>query len=340
MKLLNGITAKEPLLALDWSRKKVDVYDARTCTVETFKTIEEFAQKHPGCSVFLETTAESYELDRRKEVLAALKAANIDTYSYNPRDTMRFRLDNHIEKSDPADAKVIYRVATETKKTLKRFGPLREPLIEEGSRDPLGERIFKFVIIDRPYEGKKTLEYANKYLGKSLTKRQLKSGKVPAVVVPSEFHDFIYGSDGKYRKSIGRMLYVAEEVRNAARGKREFRRLLGNYSNGYGSIMRSEYYHWWIKSIVETKMKARGIKLEKTSVTIKGKEEFRRLWTEEALALRREVMVQAQKVAEYLWRLTAASEVVSYQDSDLHMITRPAFQNCLIVRDFLSAAFD
>src|ERR1041385_2845339 len=100
-KLLNGMTVKEPLWGVDWSRKKVDAYNPSIGRLK-FKTIEEFAQKHPGGSIFLETTAESYELDRRKKVLAALKAADIDAYSFNPRDTMRYRLANDIEKSDPA----------------------------------------------------------------------------------------------------------------------------------------------------------------------------------------------------------------------------------------------
>jgi hypothetical protein len=308
-KLLNGITIKEPLYALDWSRKKVDVYNPHTGN-EKFKNIEEvartLAQRHPdGCSLVLESTTESYELDRRKVVLTALNEANIDTYSYDPRHTKNFRLDNDIEKSDPADARVIYFVATETKKSLKRFGLLREPVQEGGPRDPLGSRIFKFVILDRPYEGKKTLEYAIKYLGKPLTKTQVKKGMVPTVVVPSEYHDFIYGGGGKYRKQIGRFLYAAEEVRNEGRGLRPFRRLVANYSNGFGSIMRSEYYHWWIESILKAKMKERGIKLERKPVIKRGKATTVRIWTEEARALRREVMTQAQKVVNYLWHLTA-----------------------------------
>lgn len=81
MRLLNGLTLKgKYLIALDWSRTEVCVYDGRTDTTETFKTIEDVARKHPGCSLVLEATAESFELERRKKVLDALEEANIDAY--------------------------------------------------------------------------------------------------------------------------------------------------------------------------------------------------------------------------------------------------------------------
>jgi hypothetical protein len=43
---------------------------------------------------------------------------------------------------------------------------------------------------------------------------------------------------------VGRILYVAEEVRKAGGGYREFRRRLGNYGNGFKGIMRSEINNW------------------------------------------------------------------------------------------------
>ncbi len=120
----------------------------------------------------------------------------------------------------------------------------------------LGSQIYEFVIADRGDEGKMSLPYAEKYLHSD--------------DVDSEFQSWVYDSTGKYRKQIGRILFVAEAVRKAGRGYREFRKQVGNYENGFG-IMRSEINSWCGTLIPE-------------------------------------IQHEGVKVAKYLWQLTASVE--------------------------------
>ena len=118
----------------------------------------------------------------------------------------------------------------------------------------LRSQIDEFVIADRGHEGKMSLPYAEKYLHRD--------------DVYSEFQSWVYDSTGNYRKQIGRILFVAEAVRKAGRGYREFRKQLGNYENGFG-IMRCEINSW-------------------------------------CGTLKPEIQHEGVKVAQYLWQLTAS----------------------------------
>jgi len=300
MKLLNGITTKgTALLGLDWKRDVVHVYDPRTSKVKIFPNIEEAAAFYPGCSFVFEATAESFELFQRKRVLCSLEVHNIDAYVFNTRYTKNFRLKHDIEKSDSEDAKTIYRIATETKTSLHRFGLLRDG-------DPLRSRISEFVIADRSvYKGETTRPFAEKYFGKILTKTQRKKQGKPSVV-PEQYQECIYGSGGKYRAQVGRILFVAEEVRKENLGYREFRRQLGNYDQGFGSIMRSEVNWWWNRSRLRAAMKAQGLKAETKAGTKNGESIRIRTWPEPERLLRREVAKKGVNAAKFLWQVTAS----------------------------------
>ena len=307
MKLLNEITIKGNLLGLDWSRPQVHVYDPRTDKVTTYKNIEEVASNHPGCSLVLEATAESFELERRNIVLAALAAANIDAYTFKTRITAEFRREHNIsEKSDTIDAKVIYRVATETKKSLKRFGPLME-------KDKLREDISKWVISDRSqYDGKNSRFVVEKYFGKIASKKHNKKleskadlsalfedkNTINSSVIPMEFQGFIFGSDNKYRKSLGRVFHTAEEVRKVGGGYRVFRRQIGNYSNGYGCIMRSEVNFWLVRTVANARIAA----LRKAGQLVDEKK------------IKKEVFKESKKFFDYIWKLTAAIQCENEAD--------------------------
>jgi hypothetical protein len=97
--------------------------------------------------------------------------------------------------------------------------------------------------------------------------------------VPDEFQSWIYDAEGQYRPQVGRVLFTAEVVRKAGRGYREFRRQLGNYSNGYNSVMHQEINSWITALLAET-----------------GDTGNR----EEARELRNE----CTKVCKFLWQLT------------------------------------
>jgi hypothetical protein len=282
------------LLGLDWSRTEVTVYDPRTDGTSVYPTIEDAARANRRCSFVMEATAESFELSRRPDnVLPALKEAGIDAYTFKTEVTKDFRLKHNITKDDANDAKVIYRIATETKTALSRFKPLR-------TDDTLGERVSQFVMEDRSiYAGQNTIVYAEKYFDNAL------------VPIPEQFVPWVYGANKKYRAPVGKILYLAEQTRNAGRGYREFRRQLGNYGNGFPRIMRSEM-NWWLSRIrLIAEMKARKWKPD-TKPTGKigndGKEVRVRTWPEREANLRRKVMKDGVKFAQYLWHLTAMDQ--------------------------------
>ena len=91
--------------------------------------------------------------------------------------------------------------------------------------------------------------------------------------VPPEFQPWIYDSTGNYKVHALFVRDVAEEVRKAGRGYREFRRQLGNYEKGRNGIMRNEIEDWW--------MSVR---------TLPGHE--------------RATLNECVKAAQYLWRVT------------------------------------
>ncbi len=271
------------MIGVDWSRDKIDVYDPRQEKVKIFSNLEEVAENYPGTFLVLEATAESYELQRREKVLQAFEDNDVQAYCFPSKRTAKFRVENNIKKSDAKDAKVIYCIGTQTELALHRFGPLF-------GNDKIRNEIEPAVIEDRYlYDGEQCYAVATKLL--------------TGVTIPVEFRDFIF-TGKKFRKQIGRILIAAQAVKKAGRGYREFRRIIGNYSNGYASILRSEYYWWWIRTVLNARLKLTDIKKkyservnEKTGTPMKI-----RIWSDRELKIRKQVMRQAVKAAQFLWR--------------------------------------
>jgi hypothetical protein len=268
-RLPNGIeTEGRRVLSVDWNRTEVMVFDG--VKVVSLNTLEEVACKYPNSFLVLEATGESYELQRRAEVLKAFESANILAYCFKTQRTAWFRRIFGIKKSDTEDAKVIYRIATQTTLSLHRFKELNR-------EDLLRESIKSFLVTDRYRH--------NGALSEGVATKFLKG------VNTSEFQELIF-SGKKYRKQIGRVLVVALETRQAGRGFREFRRQLGNYGNGYGSMPRSEFYHWWTRTVTNSRLErnvAKGLKDLTLSQRI----------------VHRQVLREATRCAKFLWRLTA-----------------------------------
>jgi len=272
MKLLNGIEINDrPIIGVDWSRVRgADVYDPKTDTVINFPNLEAVAVAYPGSFLVLEAPSESYELQRRAMVLEAFEKADIVAYCYKSQRTAWFRKSFLIKKSDKTDAKVIYRIATETRLSLHRFLPLMDD-------DPIREAVKAFLVKDRYlYNGKQSVE---------LAKTLLKGKTAPCA-------EDILLSGKAYRKQIGRILAVAQEVRKAGRGYREFRRQLGNYGNGYASMPRSEFYHWWARMITNARLDRHVAKMLANI-------------TPEQRLVHRQVLKESTKAAKWLWSLTA-----------------------------------
>jgi len=273
MRLPNGIeTNDRPVLGLDWSRVKgVDLYNPETDTVEQFDSLELAAVAHPNSLFVLEATGESYELQRRQVVLDAFESHDVVAYCFKTQRTAWFRKAFNLPKSNAGDAKVIYRIATETTLSLHRFQALHET-------DPIRDEVANFLMQDRYlHNGSQTEEIAGKYL--------------KGLAVPTEYTDLIFAGK-KPRKQIGRMLAVAEVVRKNHRGYREFRRQIGNYSNGYGCMARSEFYHWWTRMVTNARL-GRHVAKALGSLTVDQK------------VVHRQVLKEATIAARLLWRLTA-----------------------------------
>jgi hypothetical protein len=273
MRLLNGIeTNDRPVLGLDWSRVKgVDLYNPSTDEVEKFPSLEAAAIAQPNSFFVLESTGESYELQRRQTVLDAFEKQGVIAYCFKTQRTAWFRKQFNLAKSNAGDAKVIYRIATETTLALHRFQPLHKS-------DPIRDEVANFLMQDRYlHNGDQTKVIAKKYLD--------------AATIPMEYNDLLFAGK-KPRKQIGRVLAVAEIVRKNNRGYREFRRQMGNYSNGYGCMARSEFYHWWTRMVTNARL---GRHVAKALGSL----------TAEQRLVHRQVLKDATIAARWLWKLTA-----------------------------------
>jgi hypothetical protein len=276
--LPNGIkTAKTVFLGVDWNRKQVDVFDGEKWYV--YPNLIVFAKAWPNTFVILESTGESYEVQNRQAVLDAFAKHGIEAYCFPPKWTALYRSLNKIVKNDKNDARAIRGVGTEWKRSLCRFKEIVR------TKDKLGPAIRDFLVRDRhEYECEKTLELAEKYCSN----------------YPAEYKDFFLSSDGT-RKMVGRFVHVAQKVREAGRGFREYRRQVGNYAQGYGRMPRSEFYWWWAKMGV-TAARFKGIREPKVK-----KDETLGWWgrlTLKQQQTHRQVLKEADKVLKWIWRCT------------------------------------
>lgn len=314
--LPNGINTNGlPIAAVDWARGKVTVafQDGR---VEQFKSFEDAAkyckgltQDYKGFIWVTESTADSYELQFRQRDLAIMEAYSIRTYCFNPKYTSRYRILHGISKSDQHDAEVILKIFLETRMTCGRL----KPLIEKG-KDTLRVVIEEQLVEDRYlHDGDVSLKIANKYLPRWED-------------VPEKYLEFLYvGTKAKKPKvrklkpSIGKLLMVALGVREENLGWRTFRRLMGNYGQGYHSMARSELYNHLIRNITYARMKDLGIPRKKIKSHIDpktGEERNISVPSPQEDAVRKQVMKEMAKVLRYLWDLTDEFQGVQHTSSD------------------------
>lgn len=280
MRLPNGIeTDDRPIIAFDWSRDEVISSDGKRYT-----SFIDAAPHYVGHILVFESTAESFELQKRQLVLDAFEANNIEAFCSNTKYTSQYRMKFDIAKSDEADAKLLYHVFTETILSWSRFKEITE-------EDSIRDEIKTFLIEDRYlYEKKNTSKLIKKY--------------IPKEILP-QFKDFIL-SGKAYRKPVGSILKVAETVRAEDAGYREFRRQLGNYGQGYASMPRSEFYWWWVRVVLNKRLKEQHIekKYKEIPDSKTGKTKKLRIWSDAELRLRKQALKDAVKAAQYLWHLT------------------------------------
>lgn len=294
--LPNGInTEGRPIAGIDWSRSEV-IVNVEGQPIAKFKTLSKAAKHYPGYIWVLESTADSFELQNRQKDLNAIKKNNIKAYCFNPKFTSNHRIKwNDIAKTDEADSGVIRRIFTETNVTCGVFKQIIR-------KDKLREKIKKVLVKDRQYEGKYSTKIGRKYLSDPSK-------------MPTQFHELIYDAAGlklktpRYepRNQIGRLLIVAENVREANRGFRMFRRQVGDYGQGYGSMSRSEFYWWIVRIITNSRLKKVGLikEVKDSHIDPKTKESKKvRIWSLEEDKIKRQAMKEAHKMLKFLWKLT------------------------------------
>lgn len=294
--LPNGIdTQGRPIIAVDWSRSKVDVYDGKTNRV--CHNLIEVAQEYPNTLIVLESTTESFELQNRQTVLDAFKKNNIKAYCFSPKHTARARMLLGIKKTDATDAAVIFHIFTKTTLTCS---VLKQ--IVEKEKDKLRIVSQKALIKDRREDSEESLKMIERYIP-NFTE------------VPVRLHEYLYqptkSKKPRSRKpkiQVPRYLIVASMVRQAGYGFRTFRRLIGNYGNGFGCMARSEFYHHHVGSVCDAKVKAAGIqrtfvKGETDAKT--GQQKNVPKWTPIEYKLHKEAMKGVSGIVKWLWRQTA-----------------------------------
>jgi hypothetical protein len=295
--LPNGInTNGRSIAGLDWSRQEV-IVNVEGQPLARFKTLSEAAPNYENYIWVLESTADSFELQNRQIDLDAIEKANIEAYCFNPKFTSIHRIKwNDIIKTDEADTEVIRKIFTETKITCCKFKQLCE-------KDELREKINQTIIKDRQYDGDISVPLAKKYLPNFKD-------------TPLNLVEFLYKPETIKSKNpknptpkvqIGRMLIAAEKVRENGLGFRTFRRQIGNYGQGYGCMIRSDYNWWMARTITNNRLKKMGI--EKTTknshIDPKTKEEkVVRIWTPEETQVKKQVFKEMQLLTKWLWNLT------------------------------------
>lgn len=301
MKLPNGIdTQGRPVAAIDWSRSKIHIKEADKKVASEYKSLTEAAPHYKGYIWAMESTVESFELQKRQEVLDAIAKAGIQAFCINPKYTSRYRIIWNYNKSDSVDAEVILRIFTETKLV---WGELRQLVRKDTLRDTIKRRLVE-----------------DRYLYGSSVTLQTAIGHLPVRKhIPESYWSLILESSNaqaknpkrlRPKKQIGRLLLAALEVRKAGLGWRTFVRQVGAYGQGYPCMLRSEYYHHLIRNIWKARLKAAGmakplIVYERTNPKNQEEKIKTEVWSPEQVAIRNTVAREMYHILKWLWRLTA-----------------------------------
>jgi hypothetical protein len=106
-----------PVVAIDWSFHQIHAtFDGEL--VERFTSVDALLQDPRLCvphKIAAEATFESWDPERRRSILVALRSSGHELYVYRPLNTARARSSLGLTKSDELDAKVIWMHATHPK---------------------------------------------------------------------------------------------------------------------------------------------------------------------------------------------------------------------------------
>jgi hypothetical protein len=284
MILPNKIDTKDKqIIAVDWSYKTVHVCEGLNKPIKTFCSLSEMAPHYKNAIMAIESTADSYDLDDRLKDIKVLQDNNIEVHCSNPIYTARHRKENNIEKTNENDSRCIYQIFTEKKLVWNKFKPLVEV-------DKLRNDINKVIRDDRwKNDGAEILKLSQQLIPEFNT-------------IPLDFLPFLYTQTvlkvkkpkkaRECRKVIGRILLCAIKIRKLGKGRKEFIRQLGNYGQGYGCMLRSEFYQT-VDDVLESRLKKLGLDVKEC----KHK-------SSESKAINKEIMKMSSKMAKWLWKLT------------------------------------
>jgi hypothetical protein len=217
---------ERPLVVFDWATAGLDVtFDG--VVVTQVKRVEDLAELLGGVphKIVTESSFEPYVLGRRKSMTEMLRDAGHEIYSYNQRQTSRYRRANGIDKSNENDARAIYALAATTNLHLR-------PLQAEPDADWVERRkalnqeylIIKF----NGWKPEMLIKPAKAILGR--------------YKLLSEEKQWLYGN-GKPDKYSETMLAAVYFATSRTTNRDEFERLLGLYQAGYPSLLRSDIHH-------------------------------------------------------------------------------------------------
>jgi hypothetical protein len=218
-----------PVVAFDWSGKAVHVtFDGVNVTKmrSEFELVAQLTEPH---RIVCEASLESYDPDRRTQFIETCAAQGHDLRTVSQRLTSWWRIERDIEKSDEADARAIYALATDGRQHLKRPGPLLDPEVDEwAARRAKAER--ELMVLRR--SGRKD----------AYAKRIVKLLPKPKTLDPT-VRLSLCGSSSSY--SLATVAACAMAVEHTTT-KREWEKLLGLSASGKNSQFRSDLYrHNW-----------------------------------------------------------------------------------------------
>ncbi len=207
------------MVAFDWSAGRTHAtWDGRTVSV--YESIDALVdQLKEPTKMVAEATFESFDPDRRSQVLERLRSLGHELYVYRPKSTARRRPAGSV-KSDEEDARVIHQLAATGQVHLYRAPT---PCTEE-----------------QQFRIDANLEYNRIRLqgGKAALQAAAIDLLGPYKELPAHVR-VIYGANG-YCESLLAAAYFAAR---RARSRNEFERLLGLHESGYPSLLRSEVHH-------------------------------------------------------------------------------------------------
>jgi len=171
--------------------------------------------------IVAESTFESWDPDRRRSLVAALRAAGHELYVFRPIHTARARAAATTEKSDANDALTIHALAS-------------------------GGRLHVYPLPDADPEWEDLRDGANREYQRIRLSGAKDDLVARAVEVLGPYDDLgddarrVLGNGSKYSPALIAAVFFAAGV---ARSRDEFERLLGLHGSAYPTLLRSEVHH-------------------------------------------------------------------------------------------------